>query len=268
MATYVFSDVHGHFRTLDRMLGRVSPSADDRIFMLGDMIDRGPEPMAVVRCCHDLPNTTVLMGNHEDLMLSCYADPDDPAGFINWEINGAGPTRRGLRELPAEERVELARWMFTLPRYATVELGGRWYLLVHAGIDPQRVPQHLPEVWDEAAIDEMMADQHPDDLMWIREDFWGAPSGLIDERGEGPIVIAGHTPTRYLDFMADRPDRPSTDEDGLCRMVRVGACDETGGVADRWDIDCGCAGGAGFGKLLMLRLDDGEEISEPVREGE
>ena len=104
--------------------------------------------------------------------------------------------------------------------------------------------------------------------MWIREDFWGYPTGLVNDRGEGPIVIAGHTPTRYLDHMADRPDRSSMGANGLCQMVRVGACEETGNVADRWDIDCGCAGGAGFGQLLMLRLDDGEEIYEAVREGE
>ncbi len=268
MATYVFSDVHGHFGTLDRLLERVSPSSEDRIFMLGDMIDRGPDPVAVVKCCHELPNTTVLMGNHEDLMLSFYANPDDPAAQVNWEINGAQTTQRGLHALPPEERVELARWLFTLPLYAHIEVGGTRYLLVHAGIDPRRLQMHEFECWDDATVEKLLGNQYREDLMWIRDDFWGRPTGLVNDRGEGPIVIAGHTPTRYLDFMADRPDRSSVNKDGLCQMVRVGACEETGGVADRWDIDCGCAGGAGFGQLLMLRLDDGEEIYEAVREGE
>ena len=268
MATYVFSDVHGHFGTLDRLLERVSPTSDDTIFMLGDMIDRGPDPMGVVKCCYNLPNTTVLMGNHEDLMLSYYADPTDLTAQMNWEINGAGPTQSGLRSLPLEERVELARWLFTLPLYAQTEVGGRRYLLVHAGIDPTRVEADGIEVWDEQALDDVVGNQYRDDLMWIRDDFWSAPTGLVNDRGEGPIVIARHTPTKYLDYMADYPDRISTDSKGLCRMVRVGACERTGGVADRWDIDCGCAAGAGFGQLLMLRLDDGEEIYEPVREGE
>ncbi len=268
MATYVFSDVHGHFGTLDRLLERVSPTSDDQIFMLGDMIDRGPDPIAVVKCCHELPNTTVLMGNHEDLMLSYYADPESPAAQVNWEINGAGPTQMGLHALPADERVELARWLFTLPLYAYTEVAGRPYLLVHAGIDPKRLPEQLPEAWDREAIDQTIGNQYREDLMWIRDDFWSAPRCLVNDKGEGPIVIAGHTPTRYLDYMDILADRPSVDRNGLCRMVRVGACEQTGDVADRWDIDCGCAGGAGFGQLLMLRLDDGEEIYEPVREGE
>ena len=267
MATYVFSDVHGHFRPLDRLLERVSPSSDDRIYMLGDMIDRGPEPIEVVKCCHDLPNTTVLMGNHEDLMLSYYIDPRNPTNQINWEINGAASTQQGFRALPADERVELATWMFTLPIYAQVEVADQRYLLVHAGIDPVRIPAHEGP-WSEADIDELILDQRRDDLVWIRDDFWGAPTGLVNDRGEGVIVIAGHTPTRYLDYMADLPDRASMNADGICQMVRVGACADTGGVADRWDIDCGCAGGYGFGQLLMLRLDDGEEFYEPVRKGE
>ncbi|MBP3893090.1 MAG: serine/threonine protein phosphatase [Atopobiaceae bacterium] len=268
MATYVFSDVHGHFGTLDRLLERVSPTSDDRIFMLGDMIDRGPDPISVVRCCYQLPNTTVLMGNHEDLMLSYYSDPDDTMARVNWLINGGETTQEGLRSLPVDERIELARWLFTLPLYAQAEVGGRRYLLVHAGIDPRRIPSKDVAEWDEIAIDEVVADQYRDDLMWIREDFWSVPTGLVNEKGEGPIVIAGHTPTLYLEHMADLPDRPAKNARGLCQMVRVGACEQTGGVADRWDIDCGCAGGAGFGQLLMLRLDDGEEIYEPVREGE
>ena len=36
MATYVFSDVHGHAATLDRLLSRISPSSSDSIYMLVD----------------------------------------------------------------------------------------------------------------------------------------------------------------------------------------------------------------------------------------
>ena len=51
-------------------------------------------------------------------------------------------------------------------------------------------------------------------------------------------------------------------------MVKVGASGATGGVADRWDIDAGAAGGAGFGQVLVLRLDDGACFYEPILPGE
>ena len=114
----------------------------------------------------------------------------------------------------------------------------------------------------------MLAVQSADDLLWIRDEFWSVPTGLLDERGEGPIVVAGHTPTPYLVSMTNEFDRPVRNSDGIAQMVRVGACDATGGVADRWDIDSGAAGGAGFGQVTMIRLDDGEEFAEPIRDGE
>lgn len=281
MATYVFSDVHGHRGTLDRLLERVSPSDDDSLFMLGDMIDRGPDPVGVMQLCRGLGNATVLMGNHEDLMLSFIEAPDEGMNQVNWEINGGISTRAGLAELPEDQRVDLLDWVAHLPLYAYTFVAGRPYVMVHAGVrpgvgfergaDPDAEREGEPVVamgWSDDDLRALLAAQSPEDLLWIREDFWGAPTGLLDQSGQGPIVVAGHTPTPYLRGMADLPDRLPEDENGLCRMVKVGARAETGGVADRWDIDCGAAGGAGFGNLLMLRLDDGLETYEPVREGE
>ena len=113
---------------------------------------------------------------------------------------------------------------------------------------------------DDASAAAWLDAQDPEDLTWIREEFWGAPAGLAGERGDGPVIVAGHTPTPYLERMAHDLDRDPIGEDGLARMVRVGG--------DRWDIDCCAAGGAGLGQVLVLRLDDGAEFYEPVREGE
>lgn len=114
----------------------------------------------------------------------------------------------------------------------------------------------------------MLRLQDEEDLVWVREDFWRSPTGLLDAEGRGAIVIAGHTPTPYLASMVDLVDRPSYNEDGRAQMVRVGACEETGHVADRWDIDCCAAAGSNGGQVMILRLDDGEELYEPVLEGE
>lgn len=257
MATYVFSDVHGHRAPLERALERIAPSGDDRFFCLGDMIDRGPDPVGVLRAVRALPNVTVLMGNHEDLMTACLADPGDGLAALNWGINGGAATLRGLEALPDDESSELTDWVRGLPRWSTVRVDGRLYLLVHAGV---RLDAPVPDVWDDAAARAYLEAQDPEELTWIREEFWGAPAGLSGEDGRGPVVVAGHTPTPYLGGMAHQMDRPAVGEDGLARMVRVGE--------DRWDIDACAAAGAGMGQVLVLRLDDGEEFYEPVGEGE
>ena len=115
MSTYVFSDVHGHLAPLDRLLERIAPGEGDSLFMLGDMIDRGPDPVGVMRCCRDLPGCTVLMGNHEDLLLSCLEQPDDPIRQYNWQTNGAASTQAGLDGLDEASRTELLGWVEQLP---------------------------------------------------------------------------------------------------------------------------------------------------------
>ena len=259
MSTYVFSDVHGHLAPLDRALSRVSPGEGDRVFCLGDMIDRGPDPVGVLRVVRSLPGVVALLGNHEDLMLDCLRDPNDSLAAMNWAINGGSVTRHGLAELEDDELEELLGWVRSCPRSAHVRVDERLYLLAHAGVSLD-APE--PSTWDDEAAEAYLGAQSAEDLTWIREDFWGARRGLSGRDGSGPIVVAGHTPTPYLEGMTGEMDRPAIGEDGLARMVRVGA------ERDRWDIDSGAAGGAGFGQVLVLRLDDGEEFYEPVLEGE
>lgn len=266
MATYVFSDVHGHVAPLARLLSRISPADEDQIFMLGDMIDRGPDPMGVMYLCRDLPGCTVLRGNHEDLMLNFLAHPTDQLVRSNWVLNGGMTTAEGLGRLSAIRCDDMISWVESLPLWTHTTVGDRRYLLVHAGIRPLGI-EGLGECTDEE-LEMLMALQDPEDLLWIREEFWGNPTGLLNETGAGTIVIAGHTPTPYLMAMADLPERDPHDEKGLARMVRVGASPKTGGVCDRWDIDAGAAGGHGYGQILIVRLDDGEEFYEPVGENE
>ena len=265
MATYVFSDVHGHVAPLRRALERVSPAETDTFFCLGDMIDRGPEPLAVVRACRELPNCRILKGNHEALMLDYFDHPNDQVAMINWGQNGAAATIADLQGLGGESLTEFLDWAHELPLWASATVGGRPYIMAHAGIRAAGAPEG--GLADEDEIAEFMAGQSEEDLLWIRDDFWGEPTGLVDKEGKGPIVIAGHTPTLYLRGF-DRLDHGPLDRIGRCRMVRVGATRKTGGVADKWDIDCGAAAGAGLGQVLILRLDDGCEFMEPVREGE
>jgi serine/threonine protein phosphatase 1 len=273
MATYVFSDVHGHVAALKKLFERVSPADGDTIVMLGDMIDRGPDPVGVMRFCRDLTEhgATVLRGNHEDLMLSFFNNPQNSDNYVNWAINGGATTAKGLDELETEEMKGLLDWVGALPLSDYERVGDRLYLLTHAGImPPHPVPKAARDESTEDAtrIEAVLEGQNSEDLMWVRQDFWGHPTGLVGSDGHGIIVVAGHTPTPFLDDMADRPDRSGVGKDGLGQMVKVGACEQTGGVADRWDIDAGCAGGHGFGKLLLLKLDDGQEFYEPVQEGE
>ena len=114
----------------------------------------------------------------------------------------------------------------------------------------------------------MMEAQATEDLLWIRERFWGAPTGLVDARGRGPVVVAGHTPSAVLGGFAQLMGGPVLDRSGRARVVEVGACQDTGGVADRIDIDASAAGGSPHGQVAVMRLEDHRVWYAPVAEGE
>src|SRR5262249_22463631 len=65
----VVGDVHGDLERLFSGVKRYPPDAWRTIF-LGDLVDGGPFGVGALRYAHDRPHSTVLLGNHEVLMLA------------------------------------------------------------------------------------------------------------------------------------------------------------------------------------------------------
>jgi diadenosine tetraphosphatase ApaH/serine/threonine PP2A family protein phosphatase len=62
-------DVHGCVRELDALLAKVDPQAGDAFVFVGDLLDKGPDPAAVVRRVRELAerfDVVLIEGNHED----------------------------------------------------------------------------------------------------------------------------------------------------------------------------------------------------------
>ena len=259
MATYVFSDIHGHVEPLKRALERINPTESDVFYCLGDMIDRGPSSLDTIKVIRALPNCTVLMGNHEQLALQALAPEANIEAQFMWQINGGDATLAELKTLSEEEYCELIAWLQALPLYAIVEVQGRDFVLVHAGVKSNDVP--VPTSWDKASLEQYLSEQSENDLLWIREDFWQNPTDFRTSDASYPIVICGHTPTPLLEsFGAKNLNRSATASDGLAQWVQSDG--------DKWGIDTGTTGGAGYGQVTILRLDDLQEFVEPLQEGE
>lgn len=279
MAIYVLSDVHGHKAALDEALGLASPGDSDAIYVLGDMVDRGPEPLGVIQLVRSLPNTHVLMGNHERMLVDILRETGDMDSFT-WALNGGVATALGLDALDKDELAELVDWVEALPLFDVVDTATRRYILVHAGIDALEARAFLAtagiDVFDgrgaaEASREDllnMLAHQDPETLLWTREEFWGCPTGLVGADGTGPVVVAGHTPSIVLARYAELKQDMYVDAEGRGCVVPVGACDDTGGVADRIDIDCSAAAGAPRGRVGIVRLDDGATWYASIKDGE
>ena len=123
MATYAVGDVQGCFESLQRLLERLAfRPGDDRLWLVGDLVNRGPDSLGVLRWAREHDGcVTAVLGNHDLHLL------------------GAAAGTRSLRRrdtlapvLEAPDRDELLAWLRARPLVHRED--GR--LLVHAGLAP------------------------------------------------------------------------------------------------------------------------------------
>ena len=67
---YVISDIHGCYEEYIELIDKISLSTEkDTIYILGDTLDKGPEPIKVLLDIMQRKNVIYILGNHEYLFL-------------------------------------------------------------------------------------------------------------------------------------------------------------------------------------------------------
>jgi bis(5'-nucleosyl)-tetraphosphatase (symmetrical) len=124
MTTYAIGDIQGCYSAFRRLLDAIDfEPARDRLWLVGDLVNRGPQSLAVLRFVKNLGTRAVtVLGNH-DLHLMVVA-----AGYAKLHD---GDTLNAI--LRAPDRDELLDW---LRRRKLMHAAGR-YAMVHAGLLPQ-----------------------------------------------------------------------------------------------------------------------------------
>jgi bis(5'-nucleosyl)-tetraphosphatase (symmetrical) len=126
---YAIGDIQGCHDELRQLIAHLDFSADrDQIYFVGDLVNRGPASLQVLRFVRSLgDNAVVVLGNH-DLHLLAVA-------------HGIRKTKKldTLDDvLDAPDRNELLEWLITRPlAHVDVHGDGRTDLMVHAGLVPQ-----------------------------------------------------------------------------------------------------------------------------------
>ncbi len=124
MATYVIGDIHGCFATFVKLLDRVRfDEGNDRLWFVGDLVNRGPRSLEMLRWVRDYEDLCVAtLGNH-DLHLLGRAR--------GHRLHKVSDTFDELLAAPDAE--ELLTWLRLRP--LLFEEGD--FVLVHAGIHPE-----------------------------------------------------------------------------------------------------------------------------------
>ena len=269
MSTYAIGDIQGCFDTLQALLLRIGyRRGRDRLWLAGDLVNRGPRSLEVLRWARAQGESVVsVLGNH-DLHLLARA-----AGV-------AGTRKRDTLEavLAAADREALVEW---LRRRPLLHREGPW-LLVHAGLLPSWTVAHAERA--ARAAEEV-----------LRGAAWRA---LLERWGSGPAApwtateealpplqrqaLTLHLLTRLrMLHPGGEPDYayagpPAEGPPGLVpwfsrwhdphvtvlfgHWAALGRHSEPGIEA----LDSGCVWG---GALTALRLEDRAVFAEPAREG-
>lgn len=124
MATYAIGDIQGCFNSLRQLLDRISfTPAVDRLWLVGDLVNRGPDSLATLRYIKDLGTSVYpVLGNH-DLFLLAAAE-----GIV-----ALRPKDTIHDVLAAEDQTDLVNWLRRRPLHHRED----GFMMVHAGLLPQ-----------------------------------------------------------------------------------------------------------------------------------
>ena len=137
MATYAIGDIQGCYTSLQRLTHaiRFNPQ-HDRLWFTGDLVNRGPDSLHVLRYIKDLgPAATTVLGNHDLFLISVAA--------------GVSTLRRSdtlAQVLESSDRNELLAWLRQQP---LLHREDEW-VLVHAGLLPQWTIEDAQQLAKEA----------------------------------------------------------------------------------------------------------------------
>lgn len=122
--TFVIGDLQGCFASLEQLLDRIGYRSSDQIYLLGDIVNRGPESLACLRWAAQTPNVRSVLGNHDLHLLAVAAG--------NERYHHASDTLRDV--LVANDRESLLNWLRHQP--LLIHLKAFNTTLVHAGVMP------------------------------------------------------------------------------------------------------------------------------------
>ncbi len=169
---FAISDIHGCAKTFQLLLeDKINVQPDDEVFLLGDYVDRGPNPKGVIDLIQTYRKKSYrlhcLAGNHEDMLLQALNNGDSHS---LWEhVNGGDATLDSFDARSANEIPEnYLNFIRNLGYYITLND----YLLVHAGFNFD-----APDPFNDLRA-----------MLWIR--------GFKTDPGvtSGRKIVHGHTP--------------------------------------------------------------------------
>ena len=229
---YIISDIHGCYDEYMDLINKINLKDKDILYILGDVVDRGPKPMDVFKDIMNRKNVVYLLGNHDFLFYEMIKKFDNDLKdkdkknlssadidlYFAWSESGGKITMNEFKKMSKEEKIALADYIENASLYEEIYHDNKHYILTHAGL----------ENFDK---DKEIGEYEIFDYIEGRSDY---SKRYIED--ENTFFISGHTPTMLIN------------DDRKPHIYK-----QNGHIA----IDCGCVYG---GKLAAYCIETQEEF--------
>ena len=188
--TYAVANLHGCFSKFKKLLRQINFNDNDVMYVIGDIVDYGEEPIELLCDLSMRYNVIPILGECDfrafemltelDKMLGgASPDPEVIGKMTEWIQEGGAKTMEGFKALDDDMKEGVLEYLEDMSLYEEVEVRGKKYLLVHAGIADYSA---------ESDLDDYM----PEDFIYESVD---PDYQLID----GVTLVVGHKPTYEIE---------------------------------------------------------------------
>lgn len=190
---YAMSDLHGCYDKYIKMLEKIKFNDTDTLYILGDIVDRGPDGMKIWQDIIKRKNVIALRGNHDFLahhiLKQLFQSPNSNVSAIEkddkfleiyrgWISDGGKTTQDGFNELDDACQKKILLFMSYMPIFEEIEINGNKFFLSHTVPCKERMKE-------------------PNKLLW-QEFIIGEPE-YEKEYFPDKYIVTGHTPTGFID---------------------------------------------------------------------
>lgn len=223
MAVYACADLHGRYDLLQQIKNFIKP--EDKVYVLGDCGDRGPQSWKVITEVYNNPQLIYLKGNHEDMLQRAMRGGTDKQLYFQ---TGGKKTYDSWKYGPDKGNMVWMNRLKELPELETyLNQDGVRVVLCHAGYTP-----HVEcKVYNQ-------------DLLWDRDHF----NSMWDTDFNDTVIVHGHTPIPLMvEYLYE------------AHPIDFGAywyCPDQNGDYHKCNIDCGAVF---LGYTTLLNLDTFDE---------
>ena len=134
---YVTADIHGCYQEFLQLLEKINFTDEDEMYILGDMVDKGPDPIKLIQDLMVRPNIYPILGNHDFAVITVlrkfnaeitaenvenHLTSEDMQSYMHWLADGGPTTAKQFTELDRESREEVLEYLEDCALYEEVEV--------------------------------------------------------------------------------------------------------------------------------------------------